>query len=50
MKKGEKHLAEGISWKMAGKKENDDENDDAWRLPVSYHLFHRSQVQPLTEA
>jgi len=52
VKRGEKSQIHGITWILANSSKNDEsedkENDDSFRFPKVYHLFHKSQVQELT--
>ena len=43
VKHGEKSKISGITW-MEIKK---DDNEDEFLVPKEYHLFHRSQVEPI---
>lgn len=49
--KGQKSQIHGITWLLANGSKINDENEtdknDSFRFPKVYHLFHRSQVQPL---
>lgn len=48
VKKGEHSKINGIVWKEFGnKKETEDEEDDPFIFPKLYHLFHKSQVEPI---
>lgn len=44
VKKGESSKISGVTW-ISTKK--DDEEEDGYKFPKSYHLFHKSQVQTL---
>lgn len=46
VKKGEKSSLSGITWIKISKEEKSGEVDE-FSIPKAYHLFHRSQVQPL---
>lgn len=42
VKKGEKSKIDGITWMDIGK-----ENEDKILVPKIYHLFHKTQVEPI---
>lgn len=52
VRKGETSKIKGITWLGVGKSEKPDadEGDPAFLMPKEYHLFHRSQVEPLMAA
>ena len=45
VKKGEKSLISGITWINCNK--DDEQHDNDFVFPKSYHLFHRSQVEEI---
>jgi hypothetical protein len=49
VKKGEHSRLSGITWmKTAGGKRLEDDDDDyTYMYPKTYHLFHKSQVEPI---
>ena len=52
VRKGEKSLLSGITWVGVGNKSEDPDEaekagDEGYLFPKEYHLFHRSQVEPL---
>lgn len=49
VRKGEKCLIHGITW-VGAKDDDGEEDEDSFRYPKVYNLFHRSQVDPLKSA
>jgi len=52
VKKGEKSQISGITWVGVKKQDADgetesEENERSYAMPKEYHLFHRTQVEPL---
>jgi hypothetical protein len=47
VRKGEKSNLSGITWIGVKPKNEDDENKTGYAMPKAYHLFHRSQVDPV---
>ena len=45
VRKGEHSEIDGITWIAVGK--DSENNDERYMLPKLYHLFHRSQVEPI---
>ena len=46
VRKGEKSLISGITWVSVEGKEGE-ANDNGFKFPKEYHLFHRTQVEEL---
>ena len=47
VRKGEKSTLSGITWIGVKPKDQDDEQSTGYAMPKAYHLFHRSQVEPI---
>lgn len=51
VRKGEKSTIDGLTWREVENKKSDNQkdDDDNYMMPVAYHLFHRTQVDPILE-
>lgn len=47
VRKGEKSTAIGLTWVPIGGEKEDGEEIDAYKIPRTYHLFHKSQVDAI---
>jgi len=49
VRKGETSKISGITWIGARSKDENgnEEEDDSWVYPKLYHLFHRTQIEPI---